>query len=141
MISNLKNLKSAFNFRWFVPLKRSLKMVFKNDECCVCSRFDVESSKFDVCKLSQKCKVFKQLQLLQYWFDFEICSFYRLEMLSFVQFPIFMLSKHQVLGVRCCCLFKRLLISCIIASCHFLSNFILSNSNRIFQMFQYSINF
>ena len=45
----------------------------------------------------------------------------------------------------CCILFKILntsiSISCTIASCHFSSLLILSNSNRFFHIFRYSINF
>ena len=39
---------------------------------------------------------------MQYWFHFKMCWFYRFALLSFVYFEGFMLSKYQILGVRCC---------------------------------------
>ena len=97
LISNFKNLKSAFDSWWFFALDWLLKVIFKSDDWCVCSLFTIGLSGFDVCELSQQRKVFEHLQLLQYWFDFNFGWFYRLRMMFFVWLQIFLLSNCQVL--------------------------------------------
>ena len=100
LISNFKNLKSAFNSWWFFLLDWPLKVIFRNDDWCVCPLFTIGLSGFDVCELSHQRKVFEHLQLLQYWFDFNFDWFYRLRILFFVWFQIFMLSNCQVLVAK-----------------------------------------